>query len=198
MANVDSSTGGTLAPLDTAAPEEDADLDALFQKTVAALTGLQGQFVRPRWQPGHPKQPEPDVNWCALGITVVDADAGPAIEHLSAANGTDKYTRHEAIEVLTTFYGPRATSFASRLRDGIAIPQNMEPLKAREVGFVECGPIRNIPALINQQWVRRVDMALRFRRKVTRIYAVRNIASADIHLFDDSHVDTTIHVPSAR
>lgn len=197
MADVDSSTGGILSPADAPAPAQDADLDALLQSAIASITGLPGSLVRPRWQPTMPKQPEASVDWCALGVTSSDPDAGPSIEHISAGDGTDRYARHEELELLASFYGPHASAFASRLRDGLAIPQNMETLHANDIGFVECGKARTVPDFVNQTWIRRVDMLVRFRRKVTRIYAVRNVLAADIHLIDDTHVDELITVPPA-
>jgi hypothetical protein len=198
MAEVDSSTGGHLSPAGTPAPDEDAALDALFQTAFAAITGLPGALVRPRWQPGNPKQPEPHVDWCALAVTSSEPDAGPAIQHISVAQGTDSYARHEQIEVLTSFYGPRSKTFSGRLRDGLAMPQNMEPLRTKEIGLVECGTARAFPEFVNQQWIRRVDMLVRFSRKVSRIYSVRNVAAADVHLFDATNVDELITVPPAQ
>jgi len=196
MAN-DSSTGGYLLPADAPAPEEDAELDALFQAAVRNITGLPGSLVRPRWQPGNPKQPEPGVDWCAIGVMVQEPDAGPALIPEGDGSGATRSERHEEIEVLATFYGPHRQAFAARLRDGIAIPQNMEALQTSAIGFVECGPIRSIPEIVNQQWIRRSDMLLRFRRKATHIYPIRTIAAADIHLFDDTHIDEYITVPPA-
>lgn len=194
----DSSTGGYLLPADAPAPEEDVELDGLFQSAVTNITGLPGSLVRPRWQPNPPKRPEPSIDWCAIGVTVQEPDAGPAIQHRGENGGAAQLERHEDIELLATFYGPRAKAFAARLRDGIAIPQNMEALQTSAIGFVEVGPIRAIPELVNQQWNRRYDMQLRFRRKVTRVYPVRNVIAADIHLFDDTHVvDAIITVPPA-
>jgi hypothetical protein len=194
----DSSTGGYLLPADAPAPEEDAELDGLFQDSVRNITGLPGSLVRPRWQPGNPKQPEPGTDWCAIGVMVQTPDAGPAIQHRSENGGADKLERHEEIEVLASFYGPRRQSFAAKLRDGLSIPQNMETLQTSAIGLVGCGPIRSVPELVNQQWIRRSDMLMLFRRKTTRIYPVQNIEVADIHLFDDTtHVDEIITVPTA-
>jgi hypothetical protein len=195
--NVDSSTVGFLSPAESPAPREDTELDGLFQVLIVGLTGLAGQNVRPRWQPGNPKQPEASTDWCAIGISVMTADAGPAIQHLGTGEGADLYVRHEAIEVLATFYGPHGQSLATRTRDGIAIPQNVEYLLHGVVGFVECGEIRQVPELVNQQWIRRHDMAMRFRRKVSRVYAIRNVRLADIRLIDDTHVDEIVTVPPA-
>jgi hypothetical protein len=177
MAN-DSSTGGFLQPAVASPPLEDDALTAIFQQMIVGITGLPGNMVRPRWQATVPKQPEPTVNWCALGISVQTLDDGPAIIHNGTSNGSDTYIRHEQIDVLASFYGPGAMQNAQLLSDGLAIPQNLEQLKAQDMNSVDTGPIRPAPDLINQQWVRRYDLELTFRRKITRTYAVLNILTA--------------------
>jgi hypothetical protein len=174
----DSSTGGYLSPAVASPPLEDDALAAIFQQMIVGITALPGNMVRPRWQPNPPKQPEPTVNWCALGIAVQTPDDGPAIIHNGAGNGSDTYIRHEQIDVLASFYGPGAMQYAQLLSDGLAIPQNLEALKAQDMNSVDTGAIRAAPDLINEQWVRRYDLELTFRRKITRSYAVLNILTA--------------------
>jgi hypothetical protein len=181
MAN-SSATGGYLTPASSPAPTEDDALDAVFQKAIAGITGLPGNMVRPRWQPIPPKQPEPSVNWCAFGVQTQKPDDGPYIEHIPAGDGKDAYVRHEDIDVLATFYGPGSQANATRLRDGLGISQNIEELKLDGIAFVESGPIRALPELVNQQWIKRRDIALVFRRKTARDYAILNIVAADIDL----------------
>lgn len=174
----DSSTGGYLGPAVATPPLEDAALDAVFQQLIVGVTGLPGAMVRPRWQPTVPKQPEPSVTWCALGIRAMPLDAGPAIVHNPSGNGSDTYIRHQAIEVLATFYGPSAMQLAQLLLDGLAIPQNLEQLKANDMQSVNEGDLRAAPEFVNQQWIRRYDVTLNFRRKITRTYPVLSILSA--------------------
>lgn len=191
-----SATGGYLTPDATPSPIEDAALDAAFQKAIVGITALPGNMVRPRWQEKPPKQPEPSVNWCAFGVTSQIPDAGPHIQHVSADPGNDTLRRHEEIDVLATFYGPLAKQYAAILRDGFGIPQNIEELKASGIAFIDAGDIRPVPELVNQQWIRRADIQLRFRRAVTRSYAIRNILAADAHLFDDTgRLDEFVQVP---
>lgn len=195
MAN-DSSTGGYLTPDATPSPIEDGALDAAFQKAIVGITGLAGSMVRPRWQEKPPKQPEPSVDWCAFGVSSQIPDAGPHILHVGAGSGIDELRRHEEIDVIATFYGPLCKSFAARLRDGLGLPQNIEELKASGIALIDAGTIRSVPELVNQQWIRRADITLRFRRAVTRSYAIRNILAADVHLFDDTgHLDEFVQVP---
>lgn len=177
MAN-DSSTGGYLQPAVTSPPLEDDALTAIFQQMIVGITGLPGNMVRPRWQPTVPKQPEPNVNWCALGIAVQNSDDGPAIIHNPSGNGSDTYIRHQEINVLASFYGPSGKQYAQMLEDGLGIPQNLEQLKANDVSSVDEGEIRAVPELVNEQWIRRYDLQLNFRRKITRTYAVLNILTA--------------------
>lgn len=181
----DSSTGGFLAPLPTPAPIEDAALDAALQVAVAGITGISGSLVRPRWQPGSPKQPEPGVNWCAIGVTTITPDAGPFIRHVGTGSGNDNYARHEELELACSFYGPAAGTNAALLRDGLGIPQNLETLSAAGLAFIDCSDAVAMPELFNQQWIKRVDLTVTFRRQVQRTFAIRNILSADPILISD-------------
>jgi len=190
----DSSTGGYLLPAVTSPPLEDAALDAIFQQMVVGITALPGNMVRPRWQPNPPKQPEPITNWCALGVTTQELDAGPAIVHNPTGNGTDTYIRHQQIDVLCSFYGPNAKQYAQQLEDGLAIPQNLEQLKLSDMNCIETGQIRAAPDLINEQWIRRYDMAIVFRRKITRTYQVLNILTASGTVIASTPLTTTINV----
>ncbi|QKS60893.1 hypothetical protein [Cupriavidus gilardii] len=195
MAN-DSSTGGYLSPAVASPPLEDDALDDLLHDLVAGVTGLPGNMVRPRWQPTVPKQPEPSVNWCAIGVTVQTNDAGPAIQHDPTGDGSDVYQRHQDIELLCTFYGPAAKGYAQMLVDGLAIPQNSEQLGLNDMKFVSAGTIRAAPDLVNQQWVRRYDVTVALRRKITRTYPVLNLLSAQVKTETDSvpPMDGTIDI----
>lgn len=185
MANT-SATGGPLSPAVVSPPIEDDELDNLLQVLVVGVTGLPGLMVRPRWQPTVPKQPEPGMDWCALGITVQTNDAGPAFQHDPSGDGSDIYIRHQDIEVLCSFYGPGAKGNAQRLADGMAIPQNSDQLGAYDAKFVSVSEIRAAPDFVNQQWVRRYDMTLNLRRKITRAYPVLNLLSATVQHTTDS------------
>ena len=181
--------------MSTPIPFEDADLDAVFQSLIAGITGIDGTLVRPRWQPVPPQQPPQGTDWCACGVTVETSDAGPSIAHDGTGDGSDTYIRHKAIEVFASFYGPNSKRNAGVLSDGLAVPQNTEGLLAIDMRWIECGPIRTAPEFVNQQWIQRRDLVVRFRRKVTRIYPVLNLTSAAIAVEDDSSINLTVTVP---
>lgn len=177
----DSSTGGYLPPI-TATPPYDEALEDIFTAFVSGITGLSGSSVRPRWQPTPPKIPEASVDWCSLGIMDSTADAGPYIQHNGAGQsgtGQDDIQRHEDIEVMCSFYGPNSFRYAAMLRDGAGIEQNIDVLRTHSIAFVECGPIRTLPEFFNQQWIKRGDISVFFRRQIKRSYGILNIVSAE-------------------
>lgn len=187
MANT-SATGGVLQPAATVAYGD--ALDAIFQTFVVGLGTLTGDKVRPRWQATMPDQPEASVDWCAIGVTEIDA-AEPSIEHDPTNNGSDTFIRHETIRVLASYYGPDSMANAMLMRDNVRIPQNVESLAQYEIGFVTSDNVTPMPELINAQWVKRYDLPLIFRRKVTMVYAVETILTAGIDLYTDPDTGIT-------
>lgn len=188
-----SATGGYLIPSVTPSPAEDLALEDIMQLAISGITGITGVNVRPRFQEGNPKVPDQDVDWCAFSITMQTPDANPYLEHDPAGVGKSTLIRHEDFELFISFYGYNAAKNAARLRDGFYINQNSEAINAQEIAFIDAGEIRLAPELVNQKWIRRNDLRMKFRRKISRDYAIENILTADVHLFDDAgHVDELI------
>jgi hypothetical protein len=182
MANT-SSTGGYLTPTSIPVPEDDA-LDDTLQEVFVGLTGLDPSLVRPRWQPVDRKMPNVDVDWCAFGVTEDEPDADAVVQHVQAGTerGADKLQRTEVMRVMATFYGPNAKGYAKIARDGLYIPQNRSQLEIALLAVITTGTIRAVPEQINNQWVRRYDLPLVFRRTVQRTYAIESLESADVTL----------------
>lgn len=178
----DSSTGGPLLPLPAPAPQplEDAALDAFLQALVAGITGLPGPMVRPRWQPEPPDYPT--GNWCAVGVSDMGHEAGyAAVIHDGAANGgkgQDDLQEHETMDVLCSFYGPNARTYARLLRSGLMIGQNREPLFLARMGLVQVSDLRAVPSLRKQQWRYRMDVNVLIRRAINLDYAVLNLLAS--------------------
>lgn len=194
MAN-DSTALGYLLPTDTIA--NDDGLEDLIHDILAGITGLAGDLVRPRWQQGTkpPALPDADVTWCAAGIVGdITSDGDADIEHDADADaglGADDVTRWEDIPILASFYGPAAMATAARLRDGLKLPQNREPMwinAGMVLGNVS-DRLTNLPELRNAQWVHRYDLSLMFRRAVTRTYTVRNLVEASGTIQTDNGLD---------
>ncbi|NTG86203.1 hypothetical protein G6L15_08595 [Agrobacterium rhizogenes] len=173
----DSSTGGYLVPTSQPPATDDA-LDDQIQEAVVGITGLDATLVRPRWQPTPAKQPPAATNWCAIGVTSMDADTYAWVGHHADSQGYDEMQRHVTFDVLASFYGPSGQSYAGLLRDGLQIAQNREALYLQGISFVEASKIIAAPALINEQWVRKYDLTVTLRTQITRTYAVLNLLSA--------------------
>lgn len=174
-----SATGGPLQPALDPALLQDASEDVLTA-LVSGVTGLPGDLVRPRWQEKPPAQPSKDTDWCGVGITRTAAEDGAAsvVIHDGAGEGRDILRRHERVEVMASFYGPNSAFYATLLRDGLALPQNREPMVLADIGLIDIGPIMPAAELVNSTWLRRHDLTLTLRRQTNRIYAIRNLTSA--------------------
>lgn len=172
----DSATGGPLAPSSIDAPD-DEDLDALFTPILGRLMGI--RKVYPRWQPTPPRQPEASEDWAALGVTTISTIGYPAHVHDGTGQGREILVVQEEIGVLVSCYGPGAGQRAARLRDGMMIGQNREALRLQGIAYIHADEIRRVPSLVNQGWINRADIMLRFRRTLTRTYPVLNLLSGD-------------------
>lgn len=197
-----SATGGYLTPTSSVALNDDA-LDDFLQAVVVGVTGMPGATVRPRWQPEPPNLPQTSVgadgatvipDWAAIGIIDVEPDFNAAVMHQSAGNGDDILLRQEILTLMTSFYGPNAGSNCALLRDGLQIAQNREVLQVAGYGVIETGNPRQVPVQIKDIWWRRVDMQVRIRRQVQRIYPVLNLVSAAGTINNQVFVDS-FHAP---
>jgi hypothetical protein len=171
----DSSTGGILLPTGPA-PLNDEALDTFFRTYLASLTGLDPQYVRPRWT-GEPATP-PDFGstWAAVGVSAINDDQYAQQE--LRADGRYLLTRHELLDVLCSFYGARAQEAARRARNNILIAQNREGIE--EAGFVfmyAAEPIR-APAMIQTRWTNRIDVTFTFRRAIEEVYDILPVERA--------------------
>lgn len=176
MANT-SASSGPLVPSATTPVEDDAFED-LIGDTISGLTALDRGLVRPRWQPKPPPMPADNVPWCAFGIMEIDGDWSAYRRHVPDGDGYDEQTRHETLMILASFYGPRGYSKASQLRDGLWVPQNWEALNVVGVALLECSRARTATDIVNERFIRKVDLEMRFRRTITRTYPILNLLSA--------------------
>lgn len=183
MANT-SASGGPLVP-STTTPVEDDAFEDLIGNTVAALTAIDRKLVRPRWQPKPPAMPSDTTNWCAFGITEILSDWASHLQHVPDGDGSTIATKHETLRTIASFYGPSGYSKASQLRDGLWIAQNWEALNSVGVALLEASAIRTASDLVNERFIRKVDLELVFRRVVTRTYPILNLLSAQGSITSD-------------
>jgi hypothetical protein len=186
-----SATGGYLSPGATPAPKEGQELDRFLQQVVVGITGMPGDMVRQRWQAEPPNHPKAEDTWAAVGIMRQVPDTYGVVEHDPAGQGGDTLTRHETLELLCSFYGPDCQAKAARLADGLLIAQNREVLFRAGMGLVGVSPILTVPSLVNERWIKRLDVTVTIRREVRRSYPVLNIVSAGGTILTDTGLTTT-------
>jgi len=138
--------------------------------------------VRPRWQPEPPDLPDFGTTWAAIGEVSRVPETYAADFHFcendTRGNGYDLLVRNEEIELLISFYGPLAGTYAGLLRDGIQISQNREKMLLAGFGLVSTGDPVTVPELIKERWWYRVDQPFIVRRQIQRKYDVLNLLSA--------------------
>jgi hypothetical protein len=196
----DSSTGGYLVPAASPAPLEDGALYEALQAAVVGITGLAGTLVRPRWQAEPAMVPQQATTWCAIGVTDREADIYPYVQFFG---NTQSYQlqRHEIFVLLCSFYGlgynnqdssldnptptPGADYYAALLRDGLAIPQNLEVLSLEGIYLVAVEDLVTVPVLVKQRWMYRVDLKITLRREIDRTYPVLSIETVNVDLYTD-------------
>ncbi len=174
MAN--SASGGYLTPTSSEGLPGGLTLNQFLQTVLVGISGLDGKLVRPRWQVAPPKQPDIAVNWMAFGIMSTPSDTNSFVG--MDADGNTLSIRQENIEVQCAFYGPEALYYAGVVRDGFQIQQNVEALRAANMGYVAAGTPFHLPELVNERFIDRVEMGLSLRRQVQRVYPIVSVVSA--------------------
>jgi hypothetical protein len=182
-------TTAALPPASVPAPLEGKPLLQFLQNWIVGISGLPGGMVRPRWQVEQPNIPNSGDAWAAIGITSRPSDTLPFIAHDPNDEGTSTLQRNEELHMLCSFYDTGisglADQYAALTRDGIAIPQNCELLRQNGFALGYSGDLQTIPSLLSTKWLYRVDLPLVVRRQIDRVYAVKNILSANGTVYTD-------------
>jgi hypothetical protein len=176
----DSSVSGYLQPIPTPPglpePLGSQDLDNYIQQMVAAVAGIDEILVRPRFQPEPPNLPDFVTDWVAVGVQR-HRPIGfvQATIHHPEGNGHDETQRHEEIDVLASFYGPRSNHYATNFHNGMLIWQNRSLMRLVGMSLVEVGDGIRAPELVKNLWLDRMDKTVTLRRIIRRDYPVLNL-----------------------
>jgi len=186
----DSTAAGYLAPL-TPDPKYDEALENIFHGLIHGITGIPKTLIRPRWQPDPPNQPDFQTDWVAFGVTVMQSDWDPYLEHdptRASGAGTSIQEQGETLHILLSFYGPNYQANERRFRHGIHIEQNRDALIDEKIKFIELMEPVSLPALLKEKWVKRIDSKMVCRRWVSRSYPIRHFAGASGEIDTDASI----------
>lgn len=159
-------------------PLEDDALDDFFQTLVVGVTGLEGKWVRPRFQTEPPNLPPATQNWVSVGVMNRTRDTYAAVQHDPVGEGWDSVSRGEDLELLCSFYGPNCQGIGAMFDDGLMVAQNREVLFHSGMELTSTGDLQKRPELVKERWYSRADLSVFLRRQVVRYYPVRSLVSA--------------------
>lgn len=178
-------------------PLEDTELLDFVQAWLMGLTGLATDLVRPVYQAEPPVVPSSGTIWMAFMLSTAQADTFPFV---GQAGEAFQLQRHETLRCLCSFYDTGSTGFAQKyasiLRDGTSIPQNLEYLQQQNMAFVACDQQVPVPSLLKQQWLYRVDLPVWLRRQVNRNYTVPTIEIGEAELI--TSVGITVEIDTSN
>lgn len=146
-------------PVQEVNTQSDKALDEIGQQIVAGIAGLPLHLVWPLGLPHPPPQPEPDVNWCGVGVNVMEVEYTPVTGMFDGGVTPGTIERHERIPFHCVFYGPDAVAYAARLREGMFLAHNRSLIQTHYgLYYYETSPITRIPDYVNTQWINRADI----------------------------------------
>lgn len=190
MATINSSTVlGFLTPgAGPPAPVYGSALEDAFHDTLQGVLGwTDGSLVRPRWQPQPPNQPSFPTDWASFGITTSTRDWNP-YQYWDNTALAYMFERDEELELLVSFYGNDASAIQAQFADGILVAQNLDALNAQAIKLRTMSDAYQVPALLKEVWVRKVDQRFFFRRRVRRVYPVQTLVGADVYINNEHFI----------
>lgn len=180
-----------IQPVVLTPPLQGQDLNRFLQQWMASVLGagnLDPTLIRPYYQSEPPVIPSDGTAWMAFTQRADDSDTFPFLKSNPDGSGTT-LQRQETLAILCSFYdlgtNGQAAGLATLLRDGLSIPDNLEPLTLADFAMVGSEPEVIVPSLLKERWLYRVDLPFRVRRQVTRVYGVPNITSANGTILND-------------
>jgi hypothetical protein len=112
------------------------------------------------------------------------------------AKAPNVFERDEELVLLHSYYGPNCMAMQSRFEDGLYLDDNRALLEAQGIKFISFVDAQQVPALMKETWVKKMDQRFIFRRRVRRQYAIHYLLSADVLLDNEQYItEITVTTP---
>jgi hypothetical protein len=162
-------------------------LEDLWQSVLTGITALPGDLVRPANQEDPGPTPGSSVTWAAFQIIDGSAEDYPYIRHYGDGDGYDIVTDWAEKNVLVSVYGPDADDVGDTIRRALHVGQNRDALRLAGVAVTRIGVPQQMPELVNEKWLRRVDLWIYTSVETRGTYQILNILRATGILYADLH-----------
>ena len=169
-----SATGGYLTPTNIAL--DDSALDDFIHDVLAGITGISNELVKPGFQIDAPPRPSININWCGFSILNRRTENMP---WFTQGDESGVLSTNELFDVQASFYGPNCRGFASTLRDGLQIAQNLEQIRIAGMAVTGSGDVLYSPELVNDKWFERADITINFNRNLSRSYDILSLRGVE-------------------
>ncbi|MDR1979773.1 MAG: hypothetical protein LBQ42_13640 [Synergistaceae bacterium] len=163
------------------------EIENLWQNVISQISGLPGNLVRPAFQEDPGPTPGSSATWAAFQVMNGDATNYPVEHHYGEGDGESVVYDQTAKNVLVSIYGPGADDVADMIRRALHIRQNRDALRASGVAVTWIDAPIQLPELVNEKWLRRVDLTIRTTIDIAGAYQILNLLRADGVILADVH-----------
>ena len=169
---------GTLSPISE--PLDSQHLVLLFQNLFTSILSFDPKLIVEFNQTEPGPMPASTVDWMSQGIEIFDDETSTPFQTFE--EGRLSITYNQRVLNLCTFYGPNRWNVAQRLKFGLSLAQNRQPLSSRGISLTSFSEQRNTSILIQNKWQKITNYRLAFKRLVTFVYPVDPIESLAYNL----------------
>ncbi len=182
MSNNSTTESGWLTPLNSEAVYDDALVEQL-QQWVSGITGLPAASVIAAGPVKTSSAFTAVENGCAIAVSTLSSTGAPVIQNQEEGNA--ELWRYELIECDITFYGPEGQRYATRLRDGLTISQNIDELNRFDISAENCGDITSSFETTDNISLRINQLRVRLNRKTVRLYGIKSLVETPFNLIGE-------------
>ena len=153
-------------------------IEDIWHGVISGITGIAPKLVRPNYQ----NEPGATIGagdtYAIFGLKNDTAIEYPETYHIGTGDGTTVVIDQVRKLLTVSFYGELADDKADMFRRALHIGQNREALRRAGIAVVRVGNPEAVPELVNEKWLRRVDMEIVTVYEAVGKYDILNLLRA--------------------